>query len=325
MVCDAESVNNRIARRLLEPTITDCASTIARWLQRRSVSKSANSTTSHSERSDSATRNCKKRDNHMCILTKDTDPDAAHIYPNSLLNASTREPDAVERFWDMLNVFWDESRVQRWKSGIFGNENTPEKPHHGCFNLLSLDQKVHKLWGDAKFALRPIEQIDSRTLKVEFHWQRGLSNPVAKVDLLKKPESSRGVCEYFDRRFGHRRYSIPLPTGTYKDNGEPEYRPITSGDVFTITTSNPTTMPLPSWALLEMQWHLQRVAGMSGAAEVENIPDYDDDNRDTTAIRDDPVELTRRINEWLGIFSHDDESFEVQQPPIEVRHATMDS
>lgn len=110
---------------------------------------------------------CKKRDNHTCILMRTPDPDTAHIYPNSLLNASTREPDAVARFWNIMSVFWDESRVQRWKADIFCDENNPEKPRHGCFNLLSLDKSTHALWGDGRFALRPMENADSRTLKVQ--------------------------------------------------------------------------------------------------------------------------------------------------------------
>lgn len=46
---------------------------------------------------------------------------------------------------------------------------------------------------------------------------------------------------------------------------------IASGDVFTVTTSDPETMPLPSWALLETQWFLRQVAGMSGAQRSKKI------------------------------------------------------
>jgi hypothetical protein len=42
---------------------------------------------------------------------------------------------------------------------------------------------------------------------------------------------------------------------------------------FEITTDNPEVRPLSSIALLEMQWFLQRVIGMAGAADVEE--DYD--------------------------------------------------
>lgn len=115
-------------------------------------------------------------------------------------------------------------------------------------------------------------------------------------------------------------------TGICKDTGEPIYKPIASGDVFTITTDNLNSMPLPSQALLEMRWYLQRIAGMSGAAEaMEGNSDFEGDDGDTTVVHDDAVERTRRIYDWLGIFTYNDESFAVQRPPVEVRHATMDS
>jgi hypothetical protein len=41
---------------------------------------------------------------------------------------------------------------------------------------------------------------------------------------------------------------------------------ITSGDFFEIKTDNPIARPLLSFQLLEMQWFLQRVIGMAGAA-----------------------------------------------------------
>ncbi|KAL4903821.1 hypothetical protein BDW74DRAFT_179410 [Aspergillus multicolor] len=42
-----------------------------------------------------------------------------------------------------------------------------------------------------------------------------------------------------------------------------------SGDIITMTTAGPEEYPLPSLELLQMQWFLIRVLGMSGAAEIE--------------------------------------------------------
>ncbi|KAF5863383.1 hypothetical protein ETB97_010264 [Aspergillus alliaceus] len=219
MIKDVDSADSpRIGRLLLEPTIKDCDSIIDQWLQNISVRKSSNSGTSHSERSDRATRNCKKRDNYKCILTGTPDPAAAHIYPNCLLKPSTRQPRTVGRFWDIMNVFWDEGRVQRWKAEIFGNENNLQKPQHGCFNMLSLDKY---------------------TYIVQFYWQKGLSDAVAEVDLMTDPLSSR-------RLYGAKGNSLAYLTGIYKDNGEPVFKTIASGDAFTLITNNPETMPLPS-------------------------------------------------------------------------------
>ena len=55
-------------------------------------------------------------------------------------------------------------------------------------------------------------------------------------------------------------------------------RYIKSGDWFEMRTDDPEARPLPSWELLEMQWFLQRVVGMAGAAEFrETTPAPEDD------------------------------------------------
>ncbi|OAT07771.1 hypothetical protein BDBG_03803 [Blastomyces gilchristii SLH14081] len=105
--------------------------------------------------------------------------------------------------------------------------------------------------------------------------------------------------------------------GTYKEDGEPEYRPIASGDVFSLTTDDPDKLPLPSWPLLEMQWHLQRIAGMSGAEASEDLDhnvddDDDDDDNDakeiTTHDRDATVRSVRAISEWLRLLPEKEQS-----------------
>jgi hypothetical protein len=68
--------------------------------------------------------------------------------------------------------------------------------------------------------------------------------------------------------------TIPLSTRNLESNDETrlidcrqsEDRRIKSGDLFELTTDDPEARPLPSMALLEMQWFLQRVMGMAGAA-----------------------------------------------------------
>jgi hypothetical protein len=52
---------------------------------------------------------------------------------------------------------------------------------------------------------------------------------------------------------------------------------IKSGDTFALRTVNPITHPLPSFELLEMQWHLNRIVSMSGAADIYDDDDDDDD------------------------------------------------
>ena len=52
---------------------------------------------------------------------------------------------------------------------------------------------------------------------------------------------------------------------------------IQSGDEIQLTTEDPENRPLPHWEILEMQWILNRVVAMSGAAEVNEFDNNDDD------------------------------------------------
>jgi len=56
---------------------------------------------------------------------------------------------------------------------------------------------------------------------------------------------------------------------------------IRSGETFTFTTKDPEKLPLPSLELLKMQWVLQRLVGMSGAAGWPNLDSFDDDTIDS--------------------------------------------
>lgn len=85
---------------------------------------------------------------------------------------------------------------------------------------------------------RPMETSDS-TLKVQFHSQRRLSNGVSELVLLTQPKPSH-------RLYRGKAYSLPRLTGTFGENGKPGYQAITSGDVFTITTPDSRSLPLPS-------------------------------------------------------------------------------
>lgn len=82
--------------------------------------------------------------------------------------------------------------------------------------------------------------------------------PVYGIDLLAVPGSSRGY---------HSKSSLARGPAIINEQGEQVFKGIKSGDVFTLTTAYSPIAPLPSWQLLEMQWYLQRVVGMSGLAK----------------------------------------------------------
>jgi len=105
-------------------------------------------------------------------------------------------------------------------------------------------------------------------------------NYSSDVDILTSPESPEG----FD--------------GNIKLFHFPTERQVCSGDAISLTTDDPVTRPLPHLALLEMQWTLQRMAAMSGAAE---IYDFGNDYDDAMALRDPCKE-----DEWDSVI--EDES-----------------
>lgn len=75
---------------------------------------------------------------------------------------------------------------------------------------------------------------------------------------------------------------------------------ISSRYIFTITTANPITHPLPSEELLTMQWNLTRIAAMQGAGEDEDS-DIDSDS-DSVAVESgsrSPIKEARMFPERL--------------------------
>ncbi|KAL2376476.1 hypothetical protein RJZ90_007473 [Blastomyces dermatitidis] len=119
---------------------------------------------------------------------------------------------------------------------------------------------------------------------------------VKEIDLLKAPATSEGLYDY-DGGEGS-----PVATGKRKMDGQPEYGALISGQVITLTTDDVAKRPLPSWPLLELQWHLQRVAGMSGAAEARDEVGRNDDGDDGELVvldRDAAANRVTSISQWL--------------------------
>lgn len=131
--------------------------------------------------------------------------------------------------------------------------------------MLSLAPNVHKYWGKVLFALKPLEQSDDgKWLTAEFHWlkQRTGEKSVTLTDMpiLATANDCPGCC-------------IKL----WNNHTEEK---IVTGYKVTFDTDDPIERPLPSWELLDMQWHLQRIAAMAGAGEQD---DEDNDDNDIGA------------------------------------------
>ena len=219
--------------------------------------------------------NCKLRENDLCILTKSGYPQGAHIYPFCLLDANrNQQSERNHRFWDLLSIFWTKEHIQRWRQAVFTDSATPDTGVDSCTNILCLCPNAHTYWNEGLFALKPLNlSPDNKELKVQFFWQpRYKHNPGNKIKILTNTVSSEGLDGVDEDVFLCR-----------KAGATPAF--IRSGDCFTFKTDDPIERPLPSIDLLDMQWTLQRLVGMSGAAGW--VPLDDDSESETSRLYED--------------------------------------
>lgn len=198
--------------------------------------------------------------------------DAAHIYPWCAFGHVT--PKRVANFWATLRMFWRPQLVQSWRDQIFVDPNEPNRGTETVANMISLTATLHRFHSAGAFALRPIQMSDDKTqLELEFHWlAREERDSSSEVDLMVEPLSSR------NRPLSGSGYG---PFIRILDTTIGTTEPLVSGTRFTMTTDDPVQRPLPDPGLLTLQWHLQRVLAMSGAAgwkEEEFGWDSDDDD-----------------------------------------------
>jgi len=184
-------------------------------------------------------------------------------------NKEWKLPDMMPRFWNLLRLFWDEDRINKWRCTVFPNAEKPNTGVEGPFNLICLNPAADRMWNDGEFALKPLELSSDHTeLTVQLFWQvPNKYQPETRIDLLTEPASSKGL----NQGAGRRLFDC-------EDNR------IRSGQVFSFKTTDPKKRPLPSWELLEMQWYLQRLVAMTGAAGWPILV-WDDDNDDDKSIR----------------------------------------
>ena len=148
----------------------------------------------------------------------------------------------------MLEKYWDANLISRWKTHVFGLKGTEV-----CQNMITLSPSAHAYWGAALFALKPVSlSKDQKELVVQFFWLRPVAR-VHRVSLRSRPVLHGDL--------GGSVSNIKL------FNCQTEAK-ICSGDHITLTTEDPTTMPLPSIDLLEMQWVLHRLTALSSESDM---------------------------------------------------------
>lgn len=165
-----------------------------------------------------------------------------------------------------------------WRDAVYGDATKTEKIQ----NLITLNYNAHQLHIKALFALQPVnrDEVHGKWLKLRFWW-------------LKKHDHSDGV-EFSVRPqlredFCPTEYAVALHN-IYNN------LPLVSGDYITLETHNPETHPLPDTRLLDMQWMLNRVLALRGAAEPEELKDESDEDSDEelglTARPEVPLDLS---------------------------------
>ncbi|KAL1607695.1 hypothetical protein SLS60_002630 [Paraconiothyrium brasiliense] len=219
----------------------------------------------------------KERDGNLCVISGMSAAQACHIYPWCAFGAQST--DRVANFWGVLRLFWPKDKVDAWHAKIFHDNGTPNGTET-VENMITFTATLNNFHTEGAFALRPVRiTADKTQLELEFHWlKRQVRDSRATVDLSELPMSSRGLTDS-----GHGQYLC------YLDNGVPTR--IVSGKKFTMTTDDPVNKPLPDPGLLELQWHLQRILAMSGAAGWKE-DDFDDDDDDS----DPPEEF---VQQWI--------------------------
>jgi hypothetical protein len=210
-----------------------------------------------------------QRDNFRCVITSDPINDVAHIYPFSLLKNKEEGIFGVRHsFWDYLENFWPVEKIAAWEAELFPT-GICEMGIERVYNLITLSSTVHRAWNRGAFALKPISVYDNNTtLKVKFFWQKKQTDAQATTSLLTTPFSTEGL----DHNEG------AFESGIARFFNCRDER-IKSGDFFELKTNDAIEKPLPSFQLLEMQWFLQRVIGMAGAAAPYE-PGWADDDSD---------------------------------------------
>jgi hypothetical protein len=160
----------------------------------------------------------------------------------------------------MLRNFWPEEKITTWEAAIFP-DGPGECGLETARNMITLSADAHILWNKGAFALKPISvSEDNTTLTIQFFWQAKHPLVMPTINLTTIPLSTRNLESNDETRLIDCRQS--------------EDRRIKSGDLFELTTDDPEARPLPSMALLEMQWFLQRVMGMAGAADELKDSEY---------------------------------------------------
>jgi hypothetical protein len=199
-----------------------------------------------------------------------------HIMPFKMHNTQRA------RDWTQMESFWGRKRVLEWKGEILADNERMNTEQ--IRNLIVFSGYVHDCWDRCLCAFRPIEVNEEKTrMDIAFHWLPLLDDKVKRTDLVSSLENPYSAYDPHGGTPGNNNYVFDLVT----------QRAIPSGYIFTVKTDDPVKRPLPSFALLQMQWNLHRIAAMQGAGE-DDDSDIDSDG-DSVAV---PSRSRSPIKDW---------------------------
>ena len=224
-------------------------------------------------------------------MTGRTLPDACHIYPYCLLRK--QKADLRRKFWDILETFWSKDQIKTWQNELFSNPDGNGK--ETATNIICLSKDAHAYWNKGYFAIQPtFLSPDKKKLIITFFWQAKFKGDSDEnVNLQIQPPSTRDLLDN-----GEQGTCLTTVSNLHL---------IKSGERFVLTTDDPVKLPLPSFELLRLQFFLQRVSGMAGAAEPLDLEGWSDDDAagDAADIED--------AEEWE---EESEEDSEVAEPDV---------
>ena len=178
--------------------------------------------------------------------TQHTLSEAAHIYPFSMSDPQT---NGVSLFWDVLNTLWISDRIAQWWRAMYEEAGGTESVQ----NRICMIPLAHKAYTKGNLDLEPVHHEKDGT-KLSFKtklWYLKPGNSSEPATLNAIPELPADLNPFEYRMAIH--YAV-------------EDRSVRSGDMIVLTTDDPASRPLPDTTLLEMQWILNRVTALRGAA-----------------------------------------------------------
>ncbi|GLA50868.1 hypothetical protein AnigIFM63604_007187 [Aspergillus niger] len=226
----------------------------------------ASEASSGDSREKTSTEKALERDKD-CIIRKSCPGEVTHIYPHHLITAG-RPRMAYPPFWDTLKFFWGPERLAAWRSQIFAN-----LPYDSMQNLVCLNADLQHMWNDGRFALRPVGYNNNAktTLKLEFIWQAAHGKTMNNyVPANNSVLSSRNLTCIVNPK-NNTEYYVAARINN-------KVRELKTGDEIVLSTSDPASLPLPSWELLDMAFVLSRIVNLSGAGDTADLSVDDSDD-----------------------------------------------